>query len=91
MLIMERGACNLLQLLRGSTVRDLPWSARARLGAGVAAGVAFLHAQTPPILHRDLKSANVRAPRQTHRTRATQRHRRMTPPRRPHPRALRRW
>ena len=30
-----------------------------RLAAGIASGMAFLHAQTPPVLHHDLKSDNV--------------------------------
>ena len=30
-----------------------------RLAAGIANGMAFLHAQTPPVLHHDLKSDNV--------------------------------
>ena len=32
---------------------------RLRLAADCAAGLAFLHAQTPPIVHNDLKSFNI--------------------------------
>ena len=37
----------------------LTWSLRLRLAADTAAGMAHLHQRTPPVLHRDLKSANL--------------------------------
>ena len=33
----------------------LPWSIRIAIAANIATGVEFLHAQTPVIVHRDLK------------------------------------
>ena len=50
---------SLAALLRMSTLETLPWTRRADIGAGVACGVDFLHSQSPPVIHRDLKSANV--------------------------------
>jgi serine/threonine protein kinase len=50
---------SLAALLRVSTLDTLPWTRRADIGAGVACGVDFLHSQDPPVIHRDLKSANV--------------------------------
>jgi len=37
----------------------LGWSARLRLAVDVASCVAYLHGQTPVVMHRDLKSLNV--------------------------------
>ncbi|KAJ3212397.1 Serine/threonine-protein kinase tnni3k [Dinochytrium kinnereticum] len=37
----------------------LPFTNRLSLVSDVASGIAFLHACTPPILHRDLKSLNI--------------------------------
>ena len=60
MLVMELGSLGSLKaLLERSSLASLSWDERIKLGAGVACGVAFLHSQTPPIIHRDLKSANV--------------------------------
>ena len=42
-----------------SSACELPWPRRADVLRGVAAGVEFLHAQQPPIIHMDLKSGNV--------------------------------
>ena len=52
---MERGS-----LFRVLTVEARALSYRRRVGIALdaAAGVAFLHAQTPPIIHRDVKSLN---------------------------------
>ena len=50
---------SLLSLLQNSTLVSLPWRRRLDIAVGVACGVEFLHAQQPPVIHRDLKSANV--------------------------------
>ena len=56
MLVMELGILGSLKaLLERNSLISLPWAERVKLGVGVACGVAFLHAQTPPIIHRDLK------------------------------------
>lgn len=61
MLVIELApAGSLAQLLQRASLRSLPWRARvATIGGGVACGVEFLHAQSPPVIHGDLKSANV--------------------------------
>ncbi len=60
MLVMELAAAGSLRaLLRRSTLDSLPWLRRIHILLGVAAGVEFLHAQTPPIIHMDLKSDNI--------------------------------
>ncbi len=38
---------------------QIPWSRRLQFAADIAEGMLFLHTTTPPVLHRDLKSANV--------------------------------
>ena len=59
-LVMELGAAGSLRsLLRRTSLATLPWLSRVQLGAGAAAGVAFLHDQKPPIIHKDLKSENI--------------------------------
>jgi serine/threonine protein kinase len=35
------------------------WTYRLRMATDIAKGMDFLHRQNPPIIHRDLKSANV--------------------------------
>ena len=35
------------------------WECRTRMGLDIARGMEFMHRQEPPIIHRDLKSANV--------------------------------
>ena len=50
---------SLSKLLRSSTLQTLGWAKRQEIGVGVACGVDFLHSQSPPVIHRDLKSANV--------------------------------
>lgn len=37
----------------------LSWRRKWKIALGCCRGVAFLHAQRPPIIHRDLKSLNV--------------------------------
>ena len=60
MLIMEiASGGSLAALLARSTLASLPWLARLRILTGVACGVEYLHKQSPPIIHLDLKSANV--------------------------------
>ena len=61
MLVIELApAGSLAALLERASLRSLPWRARvATIGAGVACGVEFLHSQSPPVIHSDLKSANV--------------------------------
>jgi tRNA A-37 threonylcarbamoyl transferase component Bud32 len=58
-LVMEfvpRG--NLFALLGDNSV-SLDWLQRLRIGLGAAKGMAYLHAQNPIIIHRDLKSLNL--------------------------------
>ncbi|KAL4436097.1 hypothetical protein ABPG77_005545 [Micractinium sp. CCAP 211/92] len=38
---------------------DMPWTRRLTMAMGAARGMLVLHAATPPILHRDLKSPNI--------------------------------
>jgi serine/threonine protein kinase len=60
MLVIELAPTgSLLDVLGRSTARSLGWRARVGIAAGTACGVEFLHAQQPPIIHHDLKSANV--------------------------------
>ena len=60
MLVMQlapRGS--LKQLLAAATPDSLPWLTRLEILTGVACGVEYLHRQNPPVIHLDLKSANV--------------------------------
>jgi serine/threonine protein kinase len=60
MLVIELAPVgSLLDVLGRATARSLGWRARVGIAAGTACGVEFLHAQQPPIIHHDLKSANV--------------------------------
>jgi serine/threonine protein kinase len=60
MMVMELGAAGSLRdVLARSSLLTLPWPRRLSICAGVACGVDFLHSQNPPIIHTDLKSANV--------------------------------
>jgi serine/threonine protein kinase len=36
-----------------------PWALVKRVAAGTARGMCYLHSGNPPVLHRDLKSANI--------------------------------
>ncbi|KAL4422446.1 hypothetical protein ABPG75_008643 [Micractinium tetrahymenae] len=38
---------------------DMPWTRRLEMALGAARGMLVLHAASPPILHRDLKSPNL--------------------------------
>jgi hypothetical protein len=60
MLVMELGlAGSLKDLLARTCLQTLPWQRRLAIAVGVACGVEHLHAQSPPIIHTDLKTANV--------------------------------
>lgn len=39
--------------------KDLTWNLRVSLAADATRGMLYLHNRSPPILHRDLKSANL--------------------------------
>ena len=43
----------------GQPMAVLSWANRLRIAAEIAAGVDFLHNQSPPIIHCDLKCENV--------------------------------
>ena len=38
---------------------DLGWGRRLALALEAAKGMLYLHSRSPPVLHRDLKSANL--------------------------------
>jgi serine/threonine protein kinase len=60
MIVMELATGgSLAALLRHADLHALPWSKRREILMGVASGVEFLHACTPPVIHLDLKSANI--------------------------------
>ena len=60
MIILELGTRgSLAALLRSDAAPKLGWRERCRLAHGVACGLAFLHAPEPPIVHLDVKCANV--------------------------------
>lgn len=52
---MELGISSLLDLLGRNSLSTLGWKQRMVLAHGVAAGVEFLHSQSPQIIHLDLK------------------------------------
>ncbi|KAL4324917.1 hypothetical protein GQ457_11G000360 [Hibiscus cannabinus] len=49
----------LYDVLHSSSSRPLNWGRRIRLALQVAKALETLHSQKPPIIHRDIKSANV--------------------------------
>jgi serine/threonine protein kinase len=53
------GCGSLFDYLQNESVTDIPWNIRLRFASDIARGMSFLHGTTPPVLHRDLKSANV--------------------------------
>eukprot|EP00002_Diphylleia_rotans_P010349 TRINITY_DN207_c1_g2_i1.p1 TRINITY_DN207_c1_g2~~TRINITY_DN207_c1_g2_i1.p1 ORF type:complete len:2529 (-),score=565.37 TRINITY_DN207_c1_g2_i1:198-7784(-) len=54
--LVEKGS--LRDVLR-SSLQPLSAPQKLRLTQGIVRGMSYLHSQTPPILHRDLKSANI--------------------------------
>ena len=60
MMIMEFGAAGSLKdLLARSSLATLGWARRVSISTSVASAVEFLHAQSPPIIHTDLKAGNI--------------------------------
>jgi sugar lactone lactonase YvrE len=60
MLLMElHSSGTLADLLLHSDLSSLGWHTRTEIMLGVACGVDFLHHQSPPIIHTDLKPQNV--------------------------------
>merc|ERR1719408_69161 len=51
------GSC--FELLHGAGRVDLAWRQRLHLAADVAGAMRYLHAFSPQIIHRDLKSLNI--------------------------------
>eukprot|EP01119_Soliformovum_irregulare_P005550 TRINITY_DN1729_c1_g1_i4.p1 TRINITY_DN1729_c1_g1~~TRINITY_DN1729_c1_g1_i4.p1 ORF type:complete len:1884 (+),score=634.81 TRINITY_DN1729_c1_g1_i4:134-5785(+) len=49
---------NLYKFIHDDT-KQLPWPLIVKIANDVASGMAYLHAATPPCVHRDLKSPNV--------------------------------
>ena len=60
MIVMELAlGGSLAALLQKADLGALSWSKRREILMGIASGVEFLHACTPPVIHLDLKSANI--------------------------------
>ncbi len=38
---------------------ELTWRMRIKIAMDIARAINFLHSRTPPLIHRDLKSANI--------------------------------
>jgi len=57
-MVMELCQGSLYELLRLPEYRQLDWGERLSTAIDCARGVACMHEQVPPILHKDLKSAN---------------------------------
>eukprot|EP00887_Chlorella_sp_A99_P003664 scaffold7.g3664.t1 len=63
-LVMEFcGKGSLLEVINGGGAK-LDWARRLSLAFGAAKGMLYLHSCSPPVLHRDLKSANLLVDRQ---------------------------
>jgi serine/threonine protein kinase len=57
-MVMECVSCgDLYKFLHESS--QLDWQMRIRISLDIALGMRFLHALTPPLIHRDLKSPNI--------------------------------
>ncbi|GAA0167890.1 hypothetical protein LIER_22729 [Lithospermum erythrorhizon] len=54
---MERG--NLESLLFKRYSIPLPWLTRIQIALGAAKGLAFLHGEEKPVIHRDFKASNI--------------------------------
>ncbi|KAI5067304.1 hypothetical protein GOP47_0017832 [Adiantum capillus-veneris] len=62
LLLVYEYACNgtLAENLHGTTRKgSLLWETRLSIASTIAAALAYMHQQNPPILHRDVKSSNI--------------------------------
>lgn len=55
----ERGSLYDLLHDYGQSPSDLSWVCRLRLAVGATRGLLYLHSASPPLIHRDIKSANI--------------------------------